>query len=62
MSLVDNIQSLDMKIDEKYFDSSLVDALEIYHSLIDQKIIVPRENQLNKSGIIEKNIYFNSHQ
>lgn len=62
MSLVDNIQSLDMKIDEKYFDSSLVDALEIYHSLIDQKIIVPRENQLNKSGTFEKNIYFNSHQ
>lgn len=60
MSLVDNIQSLDMKIDDKYYDTSLIDALKMYHSLIDKNIIQPRENQLNKSGTLPKIIHFNS--
>lgn len=52
MSIVDKIQSLDMKVDKQYYQNPLVEALEVYHSLIDANVIQPRENQLNRSGLI----------
>lgn len=60
MSIVDNIETLSMKIDDKFFDPKLIDALTIYHSLIQEKKIEPRENQLNTSGLSPKIIHFNS--
>lgn len=60
MSIVDKIQSLEMEVDNRYFQNPLVEALEIYHSLIDENVIQPRENQLNKSGLVPKIIHFNS--
>ena len=39
---------------------SLLEALDMYHSLIDNNVIQPRENQLNKSGIIPQIVHFNS--
>lgn len=47
MSIIDNIETLSMKIDDKFFDPKLIDALTLYHSLIQEKKIIPRENQLN---------------
>ncbi len=60
MSIVDKIQSLDMKVDEQYYQNSLIEALDIYHSLIEKNVIRPRENQLNKSGLIPQIVHFNS--
>lgn len=60
MSIVDKIQSLHMEIDEEYYQSSLVEALEIYHSLVENNIIKPRGNQLNKSGLVPQIVHFNS--
>ena len=48
MSIIDNIETLSMKIDDKFFDPKLIDALTLYHSLIQEKKIIPRENQLQK--------------
>lgn len=50
-----------METDEKYNRNSLSEALEMYHSLINNNIIRPRENQLNKSGLIPQIVKFNSH-
>lgn len=61
MSIADNIETLSMKIDKKFFDSKLIDALNMYHSLIQENKIEPRENQLNTSGAMPKIIHFNSH-
>lgn len=61
MNIVDKIQSLTMETDEKYNRNSLSEALEMYHSLINNNIIRPRENQLNKSGLIPQIVKFNSH-
>ncbi len=58
MSIVDKIQSLNMEADEQY--DSLVEALRMYHSLIENNIIQPRENQLNRSGILPQIVHFNS--
>lgn len=58
MSIVDKIQSLNMEVDEQY--SSLTEALKMYHSLIENNIIQPRENQLNRSGILPQIVHFNS--
>lgn len=60
MSIVDKIQSLNMEVDKQYYQNSLVEALEIYHSLIENNVIQPRENQLNKSGVIPQIVHFNS--
>ncbi len=60
MSIVDKIQSLEMEVDKRYLKNPLVEALEIYHSLVDANVIQPRENQLNKSGLAPKIIHFNS--
>lgn len=62
MNIVDKIQSLTMETDEKYNRNSLSEALEMYHSLINNNIIRPRENQLNKSGLIPQIVKFNSHE
>ena len=61
MSIIDNIETLSMKIDDKFFDPKLIDALTLYHSLIQEKKIIPRENQLNTSGSTPKIIPFNSY-
>ncbi len=61
MSIIDNIETLSMKIDDKFFDPKLIDALTLYHSLIQEKKIIPRENQLNTSGSTQKIIHFNSY-
>ena len=53
--------NLSMKIDDKFFDPKLIDALTLYHSLIQEKKIIPRENQLNTSGSTPKIIHFNSY-
>ena len=37
MSIIDNIETLSMKIDDKFFDPKLIDALTLYHSLIQEK-------------------------
>ena len=58
MSIVDKIQSLNMEVDEQY--DSLVEALRMYHSLIENNVIQPRENQLNRSGILPQIVQFNS--
>lgn len=58
MSIVDKIQALNIKVDEQYH--SLVEALEMYHSLIENNIIQPRENQLNRSGLASQIVHFNS--
>ena len=58
MSIVDKIQSLNLEVDEQYY--SLVEALKMYHSLIENNVIQPRENQLNKSGMIPQIVHFNS--
>ena len=58
MSIVDKIQSLNMEVDEQ--SDSLIEALDMYHSLIDNNVIQPRENQLNKSGMIPQIVHFNS--
>lgn len=58
MSIVDKIQSLNMEVDEQY--DSLVEALRMYHSLIENNVIQPRENQLNRSGILPHIVHFNS--
>lgn len=60
MSIVDKIQSLDMEVDKQYCENSLVEALEMYHSLIENNVMQPRENQLNKSGLIPQIVHFNS--
>ena len=60
MSIVDKIKSLDMEVDKKYGQGSLIEALEIYHSLVEKNIIRPRENQLNRSGMAPQIIHFNS--
>lgn len=60
MSIVEKIQSLDMGNDKKYYQNPLVDALKMYHSLIENNVIQPRENQLNKSGLIPPIVHFNS--
>lgn len=58
MSIVDKIQSLNMEADEQY--CSLAEALKMYHSLIENNVMQPRENQLNKSGMIPQIVHFNS--
>lgn len=58
MSIVDKIQSLNLEVDEQY--CSLVEALRMYHSLIENNVIQPRENQLNRSGILPQIVHFNS--
>lgn len=60
ISIVDKIQSLEMEVDKRYCQSPLIEALEIYHSLIDANVIQPRENQINKSGLVPKIVHFNS--
>ncbi len=58
MSIVDKIQSLNIEVDEQY--CSLVEALEMYHSLIENNVMQPRGNQLNKSGLVPQIVHFNS--
>lgn len=58
MSIVDKIQSLNMEVNEQ--NCSLVEALRMYHSLIENNVIQPRENQLNRSGILPQIVHFNS--
>lgn len=60
MGIADKIQSLNMDVDKKFYQTSLIEALETYHSLIEKKIIQPRENQLNKSGVFPQIVHFNS--
>lgn len=48
-----------MKIDDKYKNESLNNSLELYHKLIDNGIMQPRGNQLNRSGAMPKVIRFN---
>ena len=45
MSIIDNIETLSMKIDDKFFDPKLIDALTLYHSLIQEKKIIPVPGQ-----------------
>ena len=59
MSIVTTIKNLDMKIDDKYKNESLNNALELYHKLVNNGIMKPRENQLNRSGTMPKVIRFN---
>ena len=59
MSIVDEVRSLDMKVDEKFLQPSLIEALDVYHALIEKNIIKPRENQLNKSGVMPQTVHFN---
>ena len=44
MSIVDKIQSLNLEVDEQYY--SLVEALKMYHSLIENNVIQPREKSI----------------
>ncbi len=59
MSIITTIKNLDMNIDDKYKNKTLNNSLELYHKLIDDGIMRPRGNQLNRSGIIPKVIRFN---
>ncbi|MCX4327843.1 MAG: hypothetical protein OSJ45_11190 [Lachnospiraceae bacterium] len=59
MSIITTIKNLDMNIDDKYKNKTLNNSLELYHKLIDDGIMQPRGNQLNRSGIIPKVIRFN---
>ena len=60
MSIVPTIKNLDMKIDAKYKEGPLNNALELYHNLIDKGIMQPRGNQLNRSGTMPKVVRFNT--
>ena len=60
MGIIDKIQLLNMEVDTKYYQTSLIEALEMYHKMIEENIMQPRENQLNKSGIFPQMIHFNS--
>lgn len=60
MSIVDEIKLLDIEVDKQYYENSLVGALELYHSMIENGVIQPRENQLNKSGFMPSIVHFNS--
>lgn len=60
MSKVTTIKNLDMKIDDKYKNESLNNSLELYHKLIDNGIMQPRGNQLNRSGTLPKVIRLNT--
>ncbi len=59
MSIITTIKNLDMNIDDKYKNKTLNNSLELYHKLIDDGIMQPRGNQLNRSGIIPKVIRIN---
>lgn len=59
-SIVDQIENLDMKIDSRLLDNSLVEALDLYHEWVKKKIVIPRENQLNTSGQPPKPILLNT--
>lgn len=59
MSIIDSIQALDMKVDSKFYQKPLIEALDLYHNLIDENIITPRENQLIRNETIQPNIHFN---
>lgn len=59
MSIADSIQALDMKVDSKYFQKPLIEALDLYHNLIKENVISPRENQLNHSGVMPNIVQFN---
>lgn len=58
-NMADYIDNLSMKIDEKYLRPQLIEALKMYHTLIQNDVIKPRENQLNSSGTIPEIIHFN---
>lgn len=60
MSIVDKIQLINLEVEERYYQSPLIEALELYHSLIEANVMQPRENQLNKSGQIPYIVPFNS--
>ena len=61
MSIIDNIETLSMKIDDKFFDPKLIDALTLYHSLIQEKKSIPRGGGGGGSGSTPKIIHFNSY-
>ena len=61
MSMADDIKKLSMTVDKNFYDSKLIEALNMYHSLIRENIIEPRENQLNTSGVMPKIVHFNSY-
>ncbi len=48
MKMVDEIKDLNMFVDKKYNDPYLIEALDLYHYMVKNNIIKPRENQLNK--------------
>lgn len=60
MSVIDEIKILDMKVDEKFCQPSLIEAQKLYHSMVKNKVFEPRENQLNASGLIKRIVLFNS--
>ena len=62
MSVVDEVKKLTMNVDEKYKGTYLMEALKEYHDLVDGKIIKPRENQLNCSGMMPRIIQFNCYK
>lgn len=59
MNMAERIQALDMKVDSKYLQKPLIEALDLYHNLIEKNIISPRENQLNHSGVMPGIVQFN---
>ena len=59
-SMVDQISNLEMQTDPKFLDSSLVEALDLYHEWVKMKIVTPRENQLNSSGQPPKPLMLNT--
>ena len=59
MNISERIQNLDMEIDSRFYQKPLIEALDLYHSLIEKKIITPRENQLVRNDMIQPNVHFN---
>lgn len=58
MSIITTIKNLDMNIDDKCKNKTLNNSLELYHTLIDNGIMQPRGNQLNRSGYYTKSDSF----
>lgn len=59
MSIANSISKLTMNIDEKYKKPELIQALKEYHLLLEKNLIKPRENQLNRSGVMPNIVRFN---
>lgn len=58
--IADQVSNLEMQVDYRLLDNSLIEALDLYHEWVEKKIVIPRENQLNTSGQAPKPVLLNT--